>query len=294
MDIYQTNKSDQYDVNNTNFAMRNYLKYQFAQRMLANFRKERQAETQQKMFQENLKRKIENDTLLKALDTLYAANRAINGLTYGALDKYGQKLGFDTRMTDYVKLNNTLGTSNMVHDVNELGKYIGQTIGTLGLGYGIPLIYKYGPEIANNANMAYRGYQLGKGYDRLRQNPFQGNGTDVISSMKNKYGEPVVMQRGEAILDSAGNVKTHGNALMRATGTRRNFGMNKIIYKHDMPREDVTQIPRILKYREPSEISERNQHVYILPSKDGEMRLITTPKDGRRTISSMYIKELEK
>ncbi|MBO6281122.1 MAG: hypothetical protein J6N49_01180 [Alphaproteobacteria bacterium] len=140
----------------------------------------------------------------------------------------------------------------------------------------------------NQANMAYNGYKIGKAYDKLTADPFQGNGRDVIARMKNHTGEPVILQRGEAIPDANGNVVVYGNDLRRATGTLRNYGLDKIIYKHNMPRNEVVRIPKYLKNNQPVEISPRGQSVYAIRQLNGEIRLITTPKDGENIISSMY------
>ena len=58
---------------------------------------------------------------------------------------------------------------------------------------------------------------MSKAYDRLQQNPYQGQGSDVIARMRNHAGEPVVLQRGEAIPDNMGNPIVHGKALGRQT-----------------------------------------------------------------------------
>lgn len=38
------------------------------------------------------------------LDTFYGVNRAVNGLTFGGLDKLGKRYGFDSSMSDYANL----------------------------------------------------------------------------------------------------------------------------------------------------------------------------------------------
>ena len=38
------------------------------------------------------------------LDAAYGANRAVNGLTFGGVDYLGDKLGFDSRMNEYLEL----------------------------------------------------------------------------------------------------------------------------------------------------------------------------------------------
>lgn len=116
-----------------------------------------------------------------------------------------------------------------------------------------------------------------------------GNATDVIAKMKNHNGEPVVLQRGEAIAGEDGNVIVSGRALQHATGTARNYGLNKIIYKHGVPRYEVVKIPRYIK-NEPLEITPRDQSVYSIQKANEDMRVITTPRNKYETVSSMYSK----
>ncbi|MBR2136575.1 MAG: hypothetical protein IJ852_01270 [Alphaproteobacteria bacterium] len=142
----------------------------------------------------------------------------------------------------------------------------------------------------DQANMAYNGYKIGRKYDQLVQDPFRGSGRDVMARMKNHNGEPVVLQRGEAIVGENGEVITSGRPLQHITGTERNHGLNKIIYKHEMPRNEVIQIPRYIKQNKPVEISPRGQNVYAIQQPNGEIRIVTTPKDGENIVSSMYFK----
>jgi hypothetical protein len=139
----------------------------------------------------------------------------------------------------------------------------------------------------NQANMAYNGYKIGKKYDQLTDNPFQGNGTDIVARMKNHNGEPVVLQRGEAIRGPNGEVITSGKDLKRATGTERNYGLDKGIYKHEVSRADAQRIPRIIQQK-PVETNNYGQNVYLVKSKNGAFRVVTSPKDDENIISTMY------
>ncbi len=104
-----------------------------------------------------------------------------------------------------------------------------------------------------------------------------------------RTAKTVVLQRGEATVGENGNVIVSGRPLQHQTGTARNYGLNKIIYKHGVPRGEVVKIPRYIKDN-PLEITPRNQSVYSVKKIDGEMRVITTPRNGYETISSMYSK----
>ena len=139
----------------------------------------------------------------------------------------------------------------------------------------------------NQANMLYNGHKIGKKYDSLLRDPFQGNGTDVVARMKNHNGEPVVLQRGEAIRGENGNIITSGRPLQHQTGTARNYGLNKGIYKHDIIREDAQRIPRIIQQK-PVETNSYGQNVYITDSVNGKLRLVTSPIDEENIVSSIY------
>lgn len=229
---------------------------------------------------EQTRRGIENSLLLDGMDILYGANRAINGITLGGLDKLGNKFDIDTQMSEYVQLRDNQGQGNIVRNTGKIAEYGGAALPVTTVGQAI-----YEP-----ANMAYNGYKIKKAYDRLNQDPFSGKGSDIIAKMKNHEGQPVVLQRGEAMLDENGTIVTSGRPLQHVTGTARNYGLNKIIYKHNMPREEVAQLPKLLKNNQPAKISPRNQHIYVLQRPNGETFIATTPKQNIRTISSMYVK----
>ena len=138
--------------------------------------------------------------------------------------------------------------------------------------------------------MAYNGYKIGKKYDQLVEDPFQGNGNDVIARMKNHNDEPVVLQRGEAIQGPNREVIVSGKELKRVVGTKRNYGLDKGIYKHGVSRTDAQRIPRIIQQK-PVETNEFGQNEYIARSKNGPFRVVTSPKDGESIISSTYYVE---
>ena len=105
--------------------------------------------------------------------------------------------------------------------------------------------------------------------------------------MKNHAGEPVVLQRGEAIPDNMGNPIVHGKQLERETGTYRNYGLDKAIYRHNISRQDAQRIPKIIK-EQPVEISSRGQNIYMVKGKNGTFEVVTSPTDNGTIISSVY------
>ena len=233
-------------------------------------------ELQNNIFTQQQKRNMENSLLMSGMDTLYGMNRAVNGMTFGGLDWLGNKLGVDTKMNDYLNLKDE-NSRTLAERTGKLAEFGGGVLsgGTIGAA-------TYEP-----ANMMYQGYKIGRAYDKLSQNPFAGNGTDVIARMKNHNGEPVVLQRGEAIAGEDGNVIVHGKALGRETGTVRNFGLNKGIYRHGVNRSDVQMIPKIIK-QEPVETNQFGQNVYMSQGKNGDFRVVTSLKDDKNFISTTY------
>lgn len=79
----------------------------------------------------------------------------------------------------------------------------------------------------------------------------------------------------------------HGKALGRETGTVRNYGLNKGIYRHGVNRYDAQRIPRIIK-NNPVETNELGQNVYMSHGTRGDFRVVTSPKDGNNIISTTY------
>ena len=226
--------------------------------------------SQQKM------RNIENGLLMNGLDTMYGMNRAINGISFGGLDWLGSKLGYDTQMMEYLRLKDEQ-SRNLTQVVGQLAEYGGTALtggGLAKLGY-------------NQANILHNGYKIGKKYDQLIENPYQGSATDVVVKMKNHDGNPVILQRGEAIKGQNGEVIASGRALRRAVGSDSNYGLDKGIYKHNVSRADAQRIPRIIQ-RQPVETNDYGQNVYLAKSKNGPFRIVTSPKNGDNIIASIY------
>ena len=221
----------------------------------------------------NVQNSLSND----AYNIMYGASRALNGLTYGGLDYLGGKLGIDTQMNNYLQNQTAEGLRNVVQTTGNFAQYGGNLL---------PMLIG-GTTVAGPINMAYNGYKIGKAYDRLQQNPFQGNGSDIIARMKNHQGDKVILQRGEAIPDSMGNPIVHGRALQRETGTYRNYGLDKAIYRHNILRQDAKRIPQIIRNK-PVEISPRGQNIYIVKGKNGNFEVVTSPTSNGVTISSTY------
>ena len=260
------NGIDANGVDHSNMSIRDELEYQL-----------KNVKQKDKIAADQRKRAVENDLLMDGMDVLYGINRTINGMSFGAMDWLGEKLGIDTKMNDY--LNQKDAKSRKIAEV------AGNVAEVGGAALMTPVV-KTGYE---EGNMAYNGYKIGKAYDKLKKDPYSGSGSDVIAKMKDHRGESVVLQRGEAIRGSNGEVIVHGKTLKREAGTERNYGLDKIIHKHDVPRSEVIKLPRYIK-KEPVEITSRNRNIYSINTQNGEIITSTTPRDNYRTISSMYKK----
>ena len=213
---------------------------------------------------------------MNGMDVLYGINRTVNGMTFGGLDWLGNQLGYDTQMNNYLQLKDPQ-SRELAQAVGQIAGYGGSAL-TGGVLAG---------EAYNQANMAYNGYKIGQAYDKLSVDPYQGNGSDIIARMKNHNGEPVVLQRGEAISGENGQPVVYGKNLKHETGTLRNYGLDKGIYKHSVSREDAQRIPRIVQQK-PFDTNSYGQNVYLVRSKEGIFKVVTSLKDGDNIISSMY------
>lgn len=111
--------------------------------------------------------------------------------------------------------------------------------------------------------------------------------------MKMRNQPPVDLQRGEAIIDEYGNLITSGSTLKKATGTKKNYGLLKLKLKHNMSKEDLQQIPKIIRKNKPIEISEFGQKIYRIPNPKGnDIILALSPQGNKYVVVSMY--ELDK
>ena len=211
-----------------------------------------------------------------AVDMAYGASRTLNGMTGGGFDNLGDEYGFDSRMKGYLCL---LPEQERLRR-EELAKYLQAGGALLPVGKAARVGF-------NLLSVPFNAWKIGRAYDHLRQNPFSGSGQDVVARMKNHNGETVMLQRGEAIRGQDGQVIASGGDLYRATGTKSNYGLNKAIYKHDVPRGEVTRLPKYIKNK-PVETSSWGQSVYENVRPDGKYRVVTSTTPKGKTISSMY------
>lgn len=126
-----------------------------------------------------------------------------------------------------------------------------------------------------------------KGYAEAQKDPLS-NPTDEMARFFKNY----IIQRGAATLGENGELIVSGGALYRAKGTRRNFGLTKIIFDHKVPVEDVAQVPRILTDFKPYRVSKRGTDVFseYRVTKDKEFNYVAVFRDNGTDVllSTMY------
>ncbi len=213
---------------------------------------------------------------------IYGATRPLNGASFGALDWADRQLG-----GNLTQLGQEIQQDTDLAGMGTLNKYINNGLELAGsaVAIGNNPVSRYGIGTAENA---YNSYKIGRAYDRLQQNPFQGSGQDVIARMKNHEGKNIVLQRGEVSRDTNGNIiASGGNSFLRQTGTKSNYGLNKAIYKHNVPKEQVTKIPKIIKQK-PVETNKFGQDVYLYKTQKGNVKVVTSPTEKYKILSSMY------
>ena len=205
--------------------------------------------------------------------------RVAGGATLGATDWLDRKAGGHLASLD-ADLQRSAESAGL-GGWNKAAKFASELGGNMLFG-GMA-----GKTAFETARPFYNAYQIGRAYDRLQKDPFQGSGRDIIARMKNHNGENVMLQRGEVLKKDDGSIIASGKSLGRVTGTERNYGLNKAIYKHDVPREQVTRIPKTIKGK-PVETTDLGQDVYMYKARDGNYRVVTSSTPKGKTVSSMY------
>ena len=171
------------------------------------------------------------------------------------------------------------------------GNTLLSVFGGLAGGYANALynkssLYDLAINMLRNINDASK---IKQSYNILKQNPLLGNGYDIVTKMNINNKPPVYLHRGEAMIDNNGKIVVSGADLLRAYGTKRNFGLNKLIYKHEISRDEAMMIPSILRKFNPIEVTGFGQQIYEFKNQAGNlMRLVLSPKDDGYMIVSMY------
>ena len=145
---------------------------------------------------------------------------------------------------------------------------------------------------------------LGRAYDLVLEDPLGGHQDEVLATLEPEDIERVLVHRGPAV-EVDGVIKVQGRKLLREKGSRRGYGMVKIIFGHgeggnktpNMPpvtREDVVSLPTLLREWNPAErdTSPDGYTTWRIPREDGNnlvfvSRMGLDGPDSR--VVSMYI-----
>lgn len=146
---------------------------------------------------------------------------------------------------------------------------------------------------------------LERAYDAVLRDPLGGDPKKALVTLEPEDIERVFVQRGPAVMID-GQIKVQGRALLREKGTRRGYGIVKIIFLHgeggnkkpNMPpvtREDVIALPRMV--REYESILENNRHrIWRIPREDGyALHIVASLQDEQQgsMLVSMYVGPLK-
>ncbi|MDR2901799.1 MAG: hypothetical protein LBU87_01645, partial [Lactobacillales bacterium] len=108
-------------------------------------------------------------------------------------------------------------------------------------------------KVIDKTRQWYEKSQIDRAYDQVAKNPLKGNMNDVLVRMS-PYGKGEYhIQRGAAALGDDGQLVFRGKSLLKEKGTERNFGLNKIIGKHHITKEEAKMIPEAIRNK-PSDI----------------------------------------
>lgn len=128
------------------------------------------------------------------------------------------------------------------------------------------------------------------GWEEVKYKPLEGTREgkdDALVKLLSGGIKEYIINRGAAIKDpKTGDIIVQGPELAKATGTNRNFGFSKMIFKHGITAEEAQLLPEIVRDYNP--ITEGKDTVFRIPkdenhnyrivfkeNKDGENRLIT-------------------
>ncbi|MBQ3059537.1 MAG: hypothetical protein IJD16_04380 [Desulfovibrio sp.] len=151
-------------------------------------------------------------------------------------------------------------------------------------------------------------HALSRAYDLVRDNPLDGQADDVLAMLEPEDLERVLVHRGPAI-ERDGEIVVHGRAVKKAAGSKRGFGLVKIIFGHGekgnkspaMPpvtREDVISLPQFVREYEPVQkdygTSGDGVTRWNIPRDDGKHLVVVAGRgqDGSDSrLVSMYVED---
>ncbi len=145
---------------------------------------------------------------------------------------------------------------------------------------------------------------LERAYDAVLRDPLGGSPDDVLVTLEVEDIERVFVYRGPAVMRD-GQIVVQGRTVQRETGSRRGYGLVKIVFAHgeggnkrpDMPpvtREDVIALPHFV--REYESDFDGSKREWRIPREDGNALYIATSRLEDKEASmlvSMYVGALQ-
>lgn len=115
-------------------------------------------------------------------------------------------------------------------------------------------------EMAERAKDKVAGEGLGRAYDMVRKNPFTDNPKQIVATFE-VNGKKVGMTYGAAVKDGEYAV-VRGKPVKKVLGTKRNDGMVKEVYVHDMSKKNVEGVRRSIRKSKIVEVTESGKQIY--------------------------------
>ena len=134
-------------------------------------------------------------------------------------------------------------------------------------------------------------------YNEVKKHPEKGNfegKEDNLAIMRPEGLVEYIMQRGASALEGD-RIIFQGEELEKLTGTNRNFGMAKIVFKHrDVSVEDIQKIPEILRTYEPIASKDNRTRWRIELNDKKNYLLVTEPHNANQDTVITFFKEDKK
>lgn len=146
----------------------------------------------------------------------------------------------------------------------------------LAIKAGAPLAKKAGIEVVETVKDAAASRGLGKAYDIVKKNPTVGRAEDILTSFK-LNGRTIGMPRGGAVAKD-GKLITQGKELKNAIGTKRNYGMTKDVFLHNMSKRDVMMMRRSMRKSQNVEITESGKRIFKNTYRPDKVRKTVTSR----------------
>lgn len=133
--------------------------------------------------------------------------------------------------------------------------------------------------------------QIKTAHEDVEKYPLKGTreGKDDIMATMRDGIKKYIVNRGAAIQDpKTGDIVVQGPELKKATGTNRNFGFSKLIFKHGISVEEAQMLPEIVRNYEPLKGTDGKER-FCVPLNDKEdLFVVFRDIKGGKPLITMY------